>query len=42
MSTTEVHDAAVAKVDMNLEVQVIPVSYVDRAKQFYHLDGRKT
>ena len=39
MSTTEVPDAAVAKVDMNLEVQVIPVSDVDRAKQFYQRLG---
>ena len=39
MSATEVPDAAVAKVDMNLEVQVIPVSEVDRAKQFYQRLG---
>jgi len=39
MSATEVPDAAVAKVDMNLEVQVIPVSDVDRAKQFYQRLG---
>ena len=38
MSATEVHDpgrdAAVGTVDMRLEVQIIPVSDVDRAKQF--------
>src|SRR5215467_7750061 len=48
MSTTEVHntghDAATAKVGMHLEIQIIPVSDVDRAKQFYQglgwrLDG---
>jgi hypothetical protein len=35
MSTTEVHnashDAAVGKADMHLEVEIIPVSDVDRA-----------
>ena len=39
MSATEIHtaasDAAARKVDMDLEIQVIPVSDVDRAKQFY-------
>ncbi len=41
MSTTEIHSekaeapASVRNVDMNLEVVVIPVSDVDRAKQFY-------
>jgi catechol 2,3-dioxygenase-like lactoylglutathione lyase family enzyme len=39
MSSTEVNStsraASVGKVDMKLEVQVIPVSDVDRAKQFY-------
>src|SRR5262249_22431310 len=39
MSSTEVHnpsrDASTGKVDMKLEVQIIPVSDVDRAKQFY-------
>jgi len=39
MSATELHnasrDTAVGTVDMKLEVQVIPVSDVDRAKQFY-------
>jgi catechol 2,3-dioxygenase-like lactoylglutathione lyase family enzyme len=39
MSTTEVHspsgDAAVGKIDMKFEVQVIPVSDVDRSKEFY-------
>jgi catechol 2,3-dioxygenase-like lactoylglutathione lyase family enzyme len=45
MSATEVHspsrDAAVGKVDMHLEVQIIPVSDVDRSKEFYQsLDWR--
>ncbi len=41
MSATEVHgtdqspDAAVTNVDLKLEVVVIPVSDVDRAKEFY-------
>ena len=39
MSATEAHnagpDAAVSHVDMHLEIQVIPVSDVDRAKEFY-------
>jgi hypothetical protein len=41
MSTTEVRSsdaggtASVAKVDMKLEVVVIPVADIDRAKQFY-------
>jgi catechol 2,3-dioxygenase-like lactoylglutathione lyase family enzyme len=39
MSATEAHnagrDAAVGHVDMRLEIQVIPVSDVDRAKEFY-------
>jgi catechol 2,3-dioxygenase-like lactoylglutathione lyase family enzyme len=37
MSTTEDHraDAGVQTVDMKLEVIVIPVSDVDRAKEFY-------
>jgi catechol 2,3-dioxygenase-like lactoylglutathione lyase family enzyme len=43
MSSTEVHnligDASVGKVDMKLEVQVIPVSDVDRSKQFYERAG---
>jgi catechol 2,3-dioxygenase-like lactoylglutathione lyase family enzyme len=43
MSTTEAHnasrDAAVGKVDMHLEIQVIPVSDVDRAKEFYQRLG---
>jgi len=29
------HDASAAKVDMKLEVELIPVSDVDRAKEFY-------
>jgi hypothetical protein len=48
MSATEVHslsrDAAVGKVDMKFEVQIIPVSDVDRSKEFcqrlgWRLDG---
>jgi hypothetical protein len=43
MSSTEVHntsgDAAAGYVDMHLEVQVIPVSDVDRSKQFYQRMG---
>jgi catechol 2,3-dioxygenase-like lactoylglutathione lyase family enzyme len=43
MSATEVRntssDASVAKVDMKLEVDIIPVSDVDRAKQFYERLG---
>jgi catechol 2,3-dioxygenase-like lactoylglutathione lyase family enzyme len=43
MSTTELDHpsraAAVGKVSMNLEVQIIPVSDVDRAKQFYQRLG---
>jgi catechol 2,3-dioxygenase-like lactoylglutathione lyase family enzyme len=43
VSATEVHntgrDAAVGKVGMNLEIQIIPVSDVDRAKEFYQRLG---
>ncbi len=43
MSTTEMHsagsDAAVGKVDMLLEIQVVPVSDVDRSKEFYQRLG---
>jgi catechol 2,3-dioxygenase-like lactoylglutathione lyase family enzyme len=43
MTDTEVHgpsrDAAMGKVDMKLEVQIIPVSDVDRSKQFYQRLG---
>jgi catechol 2,3-dioxygenase-like lactoylglutathione lyase family enzyme len=43
MSATELHDAsqdaAVVTIDMKLEVQIIPVSDVDRAKQFYQRLG---
>jgi len=43
MSATEVHnagrDGAVGSVDMHLEVEIIPVSDVDRAKQFYQRLG---
>ena len=42
MSATEVHDtnrARVGKVDLKLEVAIIPVSDVDRARQFYERAG---
>jgi catechol 2,3-dioxygenase-like lactoylglutathione lyase family enzyme len=43
MSATEVHnvsrDAAAGMVDMHVEVVIIPVSDVDRAKQFYQRLG---
>jgi catechol 2,3-dioxygenase-like lactoylglutathione lyase family enzyme len=45
MSTNEVwncdavRNAGVAKIDMKLEVVVIPVSDVDRAKEFYQRIG---
>ena len=43
MSATEVHnasrDAAAGKVGMHLEVQIIPVSNVDRSKEFYQRLG---
>jgi catechol 2,3-dioxygenase-like lactoylglutathione lyase family enzyme len=43
MSATEAHDtsrdASVGKVDLKLEVAIIPVSDVDRAKQFYEQVG---
>ncbi len=42
MSATEVHDAsrdAAGKVGMHLEVEIIPVSDVDRSKQFYQRLG---
>jgi predicted enzyme related to lactoylglutathione lyase len=42
MSSTEVHSPgrkAVGTVDMHLEVEIIPVSDVDRSKQFYQLLG---
>jgi catechol 2,3-dioxygenase-like lactoylglutathione lyase family enzyme len=43
MSATEVHsatrDGAVGQVDMHLEVMIIPVSDVDRAKEFYQRLG---
>ena len=43
MTATEVHNlsrgAAVGTVDMRLEVQIIPVSDVDRARQFYQRLG---
>lgn len=35
----EKHDGAAARVDMKLEVDVIPVSDVERCKQFYQLLG---
>src|SRR5438876_8123463 len=43
MSATEAHDmssdTSIGKVDMKLENQVIPVSDVDRAKEFYERVG---
>jgi predicted enzyme related to lactoylglutathione lyase len=43
MSTTEAQTASpdprVGKVDMKLEVHIVPVSDVDRSKQFYELLG---
>ena len=43
MSTTDVHNtghnAAVGNVDMKFEVQIIPVSDVDRSKEFYQRLG---
>jgi catechol 2,3-dioxygenase-like lactoylglutathione lyase family enzyme len=39
MSATEARDARVGKVDMKLEVQVIPVSDVDRSKEFHERLG---
>jgi predicted enzyme related to lactoylglutathione lyase len=43
MSATEEgttrHDASVGRVDMKLEVQIIPVSDVDRSKEFYKRVG---
>jgi len=43
MSATDVHDtsrdASVGRVDMKLEVQIIPVSDVDRSKEFYERLG---
>ena len=43
MSATEAgttnHDASVGRVDMKLEIQVIPVSDVDRSKEFYERLG---
>jgi catechol 2,3-dioxygenase-like lactoylglutathione lyase family enzyme len=43
VSATEVHnadgDATVGRVDMKLEVEIIPVSDVDRAKEFYERLG---
>jgi catechol 2,3-dioxygenase-like lactoylglutathione lyase family enzyme len=42
MSTTDAHpesSAAIGKVDMHLEVYIIPVSDIDRSKQFYQRLG---
>jgi catechol 2,3-dioxygenase-like lactoylglutathione lyase family enzyme len=39
MSATDAHGASVGKVDMDLEVHLIPVSDVDRAKEFYQRAG---
>ncbi len=36
---TTSHDASVGRVDIKLEIQVIPVSDVDRAKEFYERLG---
>ena len=33
--SNDARDASVARVDMKLEIVVIPVSDVDRAKEFY-------
>jgi hypothetical protein len=47
MSSTEARsnhassDAAAGTVDMHLEVQIIPVSGVDRSKQFYQRLGSR-
>src|SRR5215813_13711160 len=38
-SQQQTHDAGVGRVDMKLEVDVIPVSDVDRSKQFYRRLG---
>jgi hypothetical protein len=39
VTATEAHtasrDASVAKLDMKLEIQIVPVSDVDRSKDFY-------
>ena len=43
MSTTETHnasrDASVGQVDLHLEVDIIPVSDVERSKEFYQRLG---
>ena len=43
MSATDVYDtsrdASVGRVDMKLEVMIIPVSDVDRSKEFYERLG---
>jgi len=39
MGATEAQAATTGKVDMHLEVQIIPVSDVDRSKQFYQRLG---
>jgi catechol 2,3-dioxygenase-like lactoylglutathione lyase family enzyme len=45
MSATDVpaasHDPAVGKIDMRLEIMIIPVSDVDRSKEFYQRLGRR-
>ena len=45
MSATDVHetsrDASVRRVDMKLEVMIIPVSDVDRSKVFYERLGSR-
>jgi hypothetical protein len=39
MCATEAHGASVGKVDMHVEVDILPVSDVDRAKEFYERLG---
>ncbi len=39
MSSAEAHDTSDGKVDMHLEIDIIPVSNVERTKQFYECVG---
>ncbi|MGH2887071.1 MAG: VOC family protein [Solirubrobacteraceae bacterium] len=39
MSATEVHNASVGTVETHLEIDIIPVSDVERAKEFYERLG---
>jgi hypothetical protein len=39
MSATEAHGGSVGKVDMHLEVHLVPVCDVDRAKEFHQRVG---